>query len=182
MLASPDTPVLILTGPSGVGKTTVAGLLAERTERAVHLEADVFFRFVRSGYVEPWKPESHDQNRLVMEIVGAAAASYAKAGYLTIVDGIVIPRWFLDPLREMLQDAGLAVAYAVIRAPLSVCTERVRAREGDLPLDSAALEGIWAQFADLGELERNVVDVSASGPEQVADAIARRLDDGSLSV
>jgi ATPase family associated with various cellular activities (AAA) len=51
---APDTtPVLILTGPPGAGKTTAARVLAERSERAVHLESDRFFHFIRSGYVEP---------------------------------------------------------------------------------------------------------------------------------
>lgn len=35
--------VLILSGPPGVGKTTVAGAPTQRSERAVHLEADRFF-------------------------------------------------------------------------------------------------------------------------------------------
>jgi AAA domain len=52
-----DTPVLILTGPPGAGKTTAARVLAERSERAVHVESDRFFEFIRSGLVDPWKPE-----------------------------------------------------------------------------------------------------------------------------
>jgi adenylate kinase family enzyme len=79
-VAAADDPVLILTGPPGVGKTTVAGILAARRQRAVHLEADRFFRFIAAGYVEPWKRESHQQNRLVMEIVAGAATAYAGAG------------------------------------------------------------------------------------------------------
>jgi tRNA uridine 5-carbamoylmethylation protein Kti12 len=55
---SSEMPVLIVTGPPGVGKTTAAGILAARSERSVHLEADAFFRFIRSGFVEPWTPES----------------------------------------------------------------------------------------------------------------------------
>jgi adenylate kinase family enzyme len=45
--------VLILTGPPGSGKTTVAHVLTARHERAVHLESDLFFHFITSGYVEP---------------------------------------------------------------------------------------------------------------------------------
>ena len=92
----------------------MAGLLATRAERAVHLEADAFFRFIRSGHVEPWKPESHDQNAMVMRIVARAAAGYASAGYLTIIDGVIIPGRFFEPLRDALRDEGYAVSLAVL--------------------------------------------------------------------
>lgn len=138
MATSRGTSVLILSGAPGVGKTTAASILAGRFDRAVHLESDAFFRFVRSGYVEPWKPESQEQNRIVMQIVAEAAAGYAAAGYFTIVDGIVIPRWFLAPLRDALYEAGHDVAYAVLRAPLEVCRARVQGREGEPPIGRRA--------------------------------------------
>jgi predicted kinase len=180
MSAPSDTPVLILTGPPGAGKTTTAAILAERRGPAVHLEADTFFRFISSGYIEPWRAESHDQNRLVMGIVAEAAAAYANAGYFTIVDGIVISRWFLDPLRDGLQAAGLEVAYAVARAPLSVCEARLREREG--LLDSDAIAQLWSEFEDLGALEGHAVAVAGLSPKEAADAIERLLAEGRLAV
>ena len=177
-----ETPILILTGPPGVGKTTAAEILTERWRRAVHLESDVFFRFIRSDYVEPWKPESHEQNRVVMDIVAAAALGYARAGYRTIVEGIVIPGWFLEPLHDTLRDAGHPVAYAVLRAPLSVCSARVQSREGLPPVDLSAIAQLWESFADLGELERHVLDVDSTEPGEAADLIARGLAAGRLTV
>lgn len=182
MSASSQTPVLILTGPPGVGKTTVAEVLASRSERAVHLEADTFFRFIRAGYVEPWKSESREQNEVVMRVVAAAAAGYAEADYTTIVDGIVIPAWFLASLRDALVEAGQEVAYAVLRIPLERCLERVQSREGQPPIDSGAITQLWESFTELGELERNVIDVDGKASEQVADLIAENLVEGRLTV
>jgi predicted kinase len=178
---SRDNPVLILTGPPGVGKTTAAAILTASASAAVHLEADVFFRFIRSGYVDPSEPESHEQNRVVMGIVADAAAAYADGGYLTIVDGIVLPRWFLAPLREGLEAAGHAVAYAVMRAPLAVCAARLREREG-LDGDAIAVEQLCAEFADLGELEGHAVDVTGKSPDEAAAEVERLLRAGRLTL
>src|SRR5438067_12827411 len=91
--------VLILTGAPGSGKTSVARRLTRTWRKSVHLESDQFFHFIESGYIEPWRPGSHDQNEVVMSIVATAAAGYARAGYATVIDGIVLPAWFFEPLR-----------------------------------------------------------------------------------
>jgi adenylate kinase family enzyme len=88
------TPILILTGPPGVGKTTTAGLVTERSARAVHLESDAFFHFIRSGYVEQ----------------------------------------------------------------------------------------LWRSFSDLGDLERNVINLDSESPEATAETLEERMADGSLLV
>jgi tRNA uridine 5-carbamoylmethylation protein Kti12 len=178
----PD-PVLILTGPPGAGKTTTAHLLAAGAERAVHLESDSFFHFIRAGYVEPWKAEAHEQNTIVMHIVAAAAVGYADAGYFTIVDGIISPRWFFGPLRNALQAAGHTVAYAVLRAPLAVCASRAASREASRLVDTTVVERLWHDFADLGPLERHAIESSGGeSVEEIVEEVAQRLREGLLGV
>jgi predicted kinase len=177
----PD-PILILSGAPGVGKTTTARIVAAESESAVHLESDSFFDFIRAGYVEPWKQESHEQNTIVMQIVAAAAAGYAEAGYFTIIDGIISPRWFFDPLRDSLQAAGHTVAYAVLRAPLAVCASRAASRQESRVADASVIEQLWREFTDLGSLERHAIDSDGNSAEQVAVKLARRLADGTLGV
>jgi len=172
-----ERPVLILTGAPGTGKTTTASILAARAPAAVHLETDAFFRFIRSGYIEPWKPESQAQNQVAMGIAAEAAVAYAAAGYFTVVEGIILPRWFLTPLRDGLREAGLRAVYVALRAPLPVCLGRLERRDG--AVDAEAITKIWTEFDDLGEFEPHAVDVSECGAEEAANTLEQVLASGS---
>jgi chloramphenicol 3-O-phosphotransferase len=76
-----------------VGKTTVARLLASRLERGVHLEGDVFRRFVVSGREEMSADASHEalrQLRLRYRLAAAAADEYFDAGFGVAVEDVVV--------------------------------------------------------------------------------------------
>jgi hypothetical protein len=171
--AAGGTEVLILSGPPGAGK---------RFDRSVHLRADELFGFIRSGYVDPWRPESGDQNEVVARAIAAVADAYASGGYLTIVDGIVIPGFSFESIRDSLRAAGHAVSYAVLRAPLATCIERARDRDDHPFGDPEVIERLWRAFADLGELERNAIELGEEAPESAADLLERRLAGGLLAV
>lgn len=164
-------PILIVSGPPGAGKTTVARRLAETSAvPAVHFHTDDFYGAIRSGFIPPWLTEAHPQNAVVTRAIVAAAAEYAAGGYLVVVDGVVGP-WFLDVHRQSARRLGVALDYVVLRPDraTAVARDREAGPLADYP------HGLYESFADLGALEPHVIDSTALD----ADALAERIRDGA---
>jgi hypothetical protein len=118
-----------------------------------------------------------------MEIVADVAARYARADYFTVIDGIVSPRWFFEPLRDALTSSGLGVAYVILRPPLPIAIERATMRPSSRLADRAVIEPLWDGFADLdAALEAHVIDNSELTAEETAAVLERRLRLGTLTV
>ncbi|MFC6015196.1 AAA family ATPase [Plantactinospora solaniradicis] len=170
--------MLLLAGPPGAGKSTVAELLASSAEGpAVHLHTDSFHVWIRSGFVLPYLPEAARQNETVTEVMIAAALAYERGGYDVVLDGILGP-WMLDGFRLACAD----VSYAVLRPSLDVALARAAAREGRQLTAVEPITGLYTAFADLGPLERHVVDSTEQTVEQTAAAVATGYRGGRFTL
>ena len=116
-----------------------------------------------------------------MRIVGNVAVAYARAGYNTIIDGIILPGWFFEPLRDSIGASGFGVAYAVLRPPLAVAVERAASRRSSGLSDAAVVEQLWNEFSDLGTLEHHAIEIpKRQTAGETADVVAQRLQAGAL--
>ncbi len=177
-------PVLLITGSPGCGKTTVAPLVADRHEPSACLDLDWFFAKLRRGAIEPWLEEAHTQNRVVLAAAADATAAFANGGYFTVAEGILYP-FMLDLFVQACRPHGIAVNYAVLRAPIGVVQQRVQDRRVEPPhagalADAIVVDDLWTQFESHGVEERHRVDSGERGPAAVAEEIDRRLGAGDL--
>ena len=167
------TPVVVVTGPVGAGKSTVAAalcdLLAEREVRAALVDMD----YLRWLY--PAHPDDRFSARLGFRNLAAIWPNLLAAGATCVVLADVVED--MDQ-RKTYQDLmpGAEVTIVRLNVPLDLVAERLAQRESGADLEwsvrrAPELQAIMERAA-IGDL---VIDVGSRLPQSVATEIADHL-------
>jgi|ERR1700733_4911561 predicted kinase len=168
-------PVVILTGPIGAGKTTVAReLVALSAAPVASIEGDRFWFFIAKGGGQPRKKNF----KMVMTAMMASALPYALYGYEVIVD-FSIPPWFLKTAVKIAKSKEVPLDYVVLRPSEEVCAQRAAARAEGTIADYGPYRDLYASF---DEAERFTIRDDFGEARPVAARIREGLDAGKFRI
>lgn len=158
-------PILILSGPVGSGKSTVAReLIPLLPSPAAYLEGDKFWSFLVQGSRQGPTPESF---RAIMASMTAAAVPLAAGGRHVLLD-FSIPPWFLDTAKAIASVRNLPVHFVVLLPPETVCARRTATRSAGAVADYSRFRDLYHDFDEVGAHALTEHDRS---PAETASAI-----------
>jgi predicted kinase len=171
-------PVLVVAGPSGVGKSTVGARLAEGFARSAHVQQDAFLNFIVRDENTPAREDEARLHEVLGAVLATTALEFARCGYTVVVDGHLRPAG-VQAWADGCASRHIAVHYAVLRTDLATCLTRATKR--GLPFDVADYTAQHDGFADLGAYEGHAIDATPD-PTNVSTAVMSAFRAGHLVV
>jgi chloramphenicol 3-O-phosphotransferase len=176
-----DHVVVLITGISASGKSTVAQLLAERFARGVHVRGDQFRAMVASGREEMREhptDEAWRQLRLRYTLGALITDRYFDAGFSVVVQDVVLG----PALADYVDAVASRPLYVVALCPRAEVVEEREARRAKRAYGAGMLSA-RALDASLREETPRLglwLDTSDQTPAETVDAIVSRANEATV--
>ncbi len=144
----------IITGPAGVGKSTISKKIAESKKKSVLIEGDDIYHQVIGGYVQAWKEGNHLD--VFWKVCTNTIRIYLENGYDVIFNYIVTS----TPLKQMYEELkDYYIKFIVLLVDEKTLLLRDKERPEDCQMKERCIT-LLNNFKNNGYNEQNILDTS----------------------
>lgn len=144
----------IITGPAGVGKSTISKRIAKKSDKSVLLEGDEIYHQVVGGYVPAWKEGNH--LKVFWDVCINTIKTYLENDYDVVFNYIVTPE-NLEDLRLAFSD--FTIKFAVLMVDEETLLTRDSLRDEDCQMKDRCVI-LLNRFRDRNYNKNNILDTS----------------------
>ena len=167
-------PVLyVITGPAGVGKSTISRKIAEASAKSALIEGDDLYGQIVGGYVDPWKEDNHLETFWKLSV--SSIRVYLEAGFDVVFNYIVSPGQ-LDLLKTEFKD--YKIRFTVLLVDVETILARDKRRPEEYQMKERCIE-LLNEFKEHNYSSKYILDTSDM---TVEDTVVQVLEDGRFEL
>ena len=155
----------IITGPAGVGKSTISKKIAESKRKSALIEGDDIYHQVVGGYVQAWKEENHLETFWTVCI--NTIKIYLEYGYDVIFNYIVKPT-SLEIIKKEFKD--YSIKFVVLLVDEKTLLSRDKERPEDCQMKDRCIT-LLNSFKNNNYDKQNILDTSNLSIEETINII-----------
>ncbi|KMJ57238.1 hypothetical protein AB685_17710 [Bacillus sp. LL01] len=156
--------IYIISGPCGVGKSTITKGLSRKMDKAVLIEGDLIMAMFVGKEQSSWE----EKLSIVWQNLSSLTLNFIEKGYDVVIDYVVedeLP-WFCSQLSGL---DDITLHYVVLRAEPEVLIERITKR-GDTEMIHRSLE-LLQQLENKAENIPHLYDTTHKEPDVIIEEI-----------
>ena len=116
----------IITGPAGVGKSTVSRKIAESKKKSVLIEGDDIYHQVVGGYVQAWKEGNHLDT--FWKVCISTIRTYLEDGY-DVIFNYIVPPTPLEMMKKELKDYSIKFVVLLVDEKTLLLRDKERPKD-----------------------------------------------------
>lgn len=160
----------LITGPAGVGKSTISKILANSLEKSVLIEGDDIYHLVVSSYQSPWKEGNHLEFswKNSLDLI----SNSLEYGYDVVFNYIIMKDSLSQILKRFKNRKDVKIKFVVLMTDAKSLRFRDDNRDEDCRMGERVLV-LLKEFEDEGFDKQFVLDSSKLDAESTAKQILK---------
>jgi len=157
----------IITGPAGVGKSTISKNLAKKIEKSALIEGDDIYHLVCGGYVKPWLDGNHLD--VFWENCIDLIMNFLNRGYDVVFNYICAPV-DIEYIRNKIQNTKIKLCIMVTNEETIMKRDKMRPLDFRMGKRSVILLN---EFITMNYSKKNYLDTTLLSVEETVDEIIK---------